>query len=570
MRSAPLRAPALRAVPAVPADVVRPHTAAPAGSGLDGTGMTVARTLRVPVLRTADPVVVAGAAGLDRVVRWVHTTELVDVAPLLRGGDLVLSTGIALPDGPAELAAFAESLDRSDAAGLVIELGRRWDALPAALVEACDRLALPLVALPREVRFAAVAQAVGEQIVDEQLEELRQAQRVHEVFTDLGMAEAGPAEVLEAVQQLAGATVVLEDGQHRLVDYRCGFGDPAGFLYDWQRRSRAVHLDRRTAWDAANGWLVTRVGRPERSWGRLVIQSAEPPPPRLVATAERAAAALALHNLHDRQRDSLVRRTHAEILAALLRDPTAPEVQQRCELAGLPLGRRTFVALTVRATEHTADPAPRRVAGVDAVVAAVVHAAHEERLPALIASADGDVRVLLSLDRAADAGAVTEELARRVHRRHAVVVGAGAPVDRIGAVERTLRESLHVVDSVRAGSTGPVVHRLADVHVRGLLTMLAEDDRLRMFVSRELEPLREHDARWQTGLLDAVRALVLHPCSKSDAAASLHMSRPAFYDRLTKIERLLGVDLDDPDVRLSLHAAVVADEVLTAARGDVS
>ena len=34
------------------------------------------------------------------------------------------------------------------------------------------------------------------------------------------------------------------------------------------------------------------------------------------------------------------------------------------------------------------------------------------------------------------------------------------------------------------------------------------------------------------GLLDAVRALLSHPTSKSDAAASLHVSRPVFYDRL--------------------------------------
>lgn len=544
-----------------PADeIVRPHTAAPAPS--TALGMTVRQVLQVAALRCADPEVVAGASGLDRPVRWVHTTELADVAALLRGGDLVLSTGIALPDGPDELAAFAESLDRSDAAGLVIELGRRWSTLPVPLVLACERLGLPLVALHREVRFAAVGQEIGELIVDEQLEELRAAQRVHDVFTELGMAEAGPAEILEAVQRLAGATVVLEDGQHRLVDYRSGPGDTTSFLADWQRRSRAVHLDRRTAWDGCNGWLLTRVGRPERNWGRLVIQVSGPPAPRSVATAERAAAALALHNLHDRQRDSLVRRTHAGILTALLRDPGSVDVLQRCELAGLPVGRRTFVGLTVRAAAPAEGSAVQRVAGIDTVIAAVVHATHEERVPALVAAFDGDVRVLLSLDRSADAESQVEELARRIHRRNGVVIGAGATVDGVGAIERTLRESVHVVDAVRSRASGTLVHRLADVHLRGLLNLLTDDDRLRTFVARELDPLREHDAQWQTGLLDAVRALVRHPCSKSDAAASLHMSRPAFYDRLTKIERLLGVDLDDPDVRVSLHVAVVADEVL--------
>ena len=567
MRAIPSSAPVLRAVP-VPADDLALPGAPPAAAGLGSPGMTVARVLDVPVLRSADPLVVAGAAGTDRAVRWVHTTELVDVAPLLRGGDLVLTTGIALPETPGELVGFAESLDRSDVAGLVIELGRRWSVLPTALVEACDRLGLPLVALRREVRFAAVAQAVGERIVDAQLEELREAQRVHDVFTELGLAEADPAQVLEAVARLTGATVVLEDSQNRLVDYRPGTGDTSSFLADWQRRSRAVPLDRRTAWDPANGWLMTRVGRPERSWGRLVVQSPVAPAPRLAAAAERAAAALALHNLHHRQRDSLVRRTHAEILASLVRDATAPDVLQRCELAGLPVGRRVFVGLTVRLAETaTEDAPPRRVPGIDTVLAATVHALHEERVPALVATVDGDVRLLLSLDRSADAEAVTEELAARLHRRNSVVVGAGVAVDRIGAVGTSLRESVHVVDSVRPQADGPLVHRLSDVHLRGLLTMLADDDRLRMFVSRELDPLREHDARWQTGLLDAVRALVRHPCSKSDAAASLHMSRPAFYDRLAKIERLLDVDLDDADIRVSLHAAVLAEEVLAGRAG---
>jgi purine catabolism regulator len=91
--------------------------------------------------------------------------------------------------------------------------------------------------------------------------------------------------------------------------------------------------------------------------------------------------------------------------------------------------------------------------------------------------------------------------------------------------------------------------------------MLAEDDRLRLFVARELDPLREHDERTGAGLLDAVRALVSHPTSKSDAAASLHVSRPVFYDRIAKAGRVLGVDLDDPDIRVSIHVALLADEV---------
>lgn len=523
--------------------------------------LTVADALAMPALRTAGPEVLAGEPGLAHHVRWVHSAELADIAPLLREGDLLLSTGIAMPETRADLEEYAASLSESRAAGLVIELGRRWDRVPDSLVDACERLGLPLVALAREVRFAAVAQAVGERIVDEQLAELREAQRVHETFTQLSIAEAGPREILEAVQRLAGAAVVLESEQHQVLDYQAGSEDIAGFLTNWVDRSRSVRLDGRTTWSEANGWLVTRVGKRDRGWGRLVVQTFAPPSERLVAMAERAAAALALHRLHDRQRDSMVRRTHHELMVGLLADPSSPDLLRRCELAGLPTSRRQLVGVSLRpqieGTVRTSDPG----SPLEETIAATVHATHELRVPALVCEIERDVRALLSFSASANTRRAVDDLAGRVLRRHPVIVGVGRPVTRVAEIDRTLREAQHVVQSVRPGKHPQAVHRLEDVHLRGLIAMLMDDDRVRLFVDRELATLREHDEEFHTGLVDAVSALVNHPTSKSDAAASLHVSRPVFYDRLAKAERVLGVDLDDPDIRASLHVALMADEV---------
>ncbi len=521
--------------------------------------LTVADVLAMPVVRAAGPQVVAGQDGLRGTVRWVHTTELADIAPLLRGGDLVLTTGIALPDTDAGLRDFATSLGSSDAAGLLIELGRRWTQVPDALRDTCAEQDLPLIALTREVRFAAVAQAVGERIVDEQLAQLRDAQRVHDTFTELSIAEAGPREILEAVQRLSGAAVVLENEEHRVLDYRAGPSDITDFLTDWQIRSRRVHLEGRTSWDEDSGLLVTRLGRKDRGWGRLVVQSPAPPTQRLIAMAERAAAALAMHRLHDRHRDSLVRRTHHELLVSLLLDPTDPELLRRCELAGLPTTTRTFIGMTFR--PRVVGLGARDGLETEDVVAAVVHAAHRIRVPALACELDQDVRVLLSMTPGADAREVAGRLARDVGHHHDVTVGAGRATAHTGEIDRTLREAQHVVESIPQDQGGRVVHWLEDVHLRGLLTLLGDDERLRLFVDRELAPLKEHDRRHGTTLLAAVTALVEHPGGKSHAAAELHLSRPAFYDRLAKVEALLGVDLDDPDIRVSLHVAILADQL---------
>jgi purine catabolism regulator len=526
--------------------------------------VTVADVLTMAPVRAGDPVVVAGRSGLGVEVRWVHTTELADIAPLLRGGDLVLSTGIALPDGDEGLRSFAASLADSGAAGVIIELGRRWTVLPAALVETCDELGLALVALRHVVRFAEVAQAVGERVVDEQLEELRQSQRVHDTFTELSIAEAGPREVLEAAQRLTGVAVVLENEDHQVVDYVAGPEDIDPFLADWRIRSRRVKDAGRTTWDQGQGWLVTRLGKRGRDWGRLVMQAPSEPSQRLAAVAERAAAALALHRLHDRHRDSVVRRTHHELILGLLNDPTDADVQRRCEIAGLPLSGRQLIGLTIRVHPTPGETSTPLASRVEEIIAATVLAAHHLRTPALVCEVDQEVRALLSLPTRASATKVVDDLAARVHRRGRVTIGAGRPANEIPEADRTLREASQVVSSVRDATNGPQVHRLEDVHLRGLLTLLGTDERLMMFIDRELGALRRHDAEAGTDLVGAVRALVENPASKSQAAASLHLSRPVFYDRLAKVERLLGAKLDDPDIRVSLHVALLADQLLTA------
>ena len=525
-------------------------------------GPTVEQVLAMPTLRAARPQVLAGVDGITTAVRWVHAGELADIAPLLRDGDLLLSTGIAMPDTDADLARFAASLADTGAAGLVIELGRRWATLPAALVDSCEALHLPLVTLSREVRFAAVIQEVGERIVARQLAELREAHRVHETFTELSIAEAGPDAILAAVQRLSGAAVVLESEEHQVLDYLGGPGSIAEFLDDWSARSRVVELENRSAWDEANGWLLTRIGKRDRGWGRLVVQLDEPPSRALVAAVERAAAALSLHRLHDRQRDSALRRTHHELLLALLADPTSEDLLRRCALAGLPTQRRQLIGLTLRSVASDLPHSTHSVR-LDEVIAATVRAAHDSRLPALVCEMDRDVRALVSVPLATDARRAVEKVAARVHERHAVVIGAGRPATRVADIDRTLREARHVEQSVRDRdrTSGRAVHWLEDVHLRGLLTMLGDDERLRMFADRELDTLRSHDARHGTRLVDAVRALVQHPTSKSDAAASVHLSRPVFYHRLARAEALLDASLDDPEIRVSLQVALMVDDL---------
>src|SRR5205814_3538123 len=91
-------------------------------------------------VRRGQPRVVAGEHRLDTPVRWVHAIEFADAARLLRGGELVLATGIALPDEGALLDAYVADLASVGVAALAVELGRRYTGgLPASFVAAGNR-----------------------------------------------------------------------------------------------------------------------------------------------------------------------------------------------------------------------------------------------------------------------------------------------------------------------------------------------------------------------------------------------------------------------------------------------
>ncbi|MFY0408874.1 PucR family transcriptional regulator [Solicola sp. PLA-1-18] len=542
---------------------------------------TVADVLSLDAVRVGGPAVVAGSTGLQRHVRWVHSAEVVDIAGQLQGGELVLSTGIALPDDHDGLTRYLGTLADAGAVGLVIEMGRRYrDRLPLALVRAADERGLPLVTLCDPTRFVDVTEAVHAIVIDAQVEELRATQEMHHRFTQLSVDGAEPREVLRQASQLAGCPAVLENLNHQVLAYDAAGRPPAGFLADWEPRSRRIRPDARTAYDAASGWLVTRVGARDQDWGRLVLLCDGEPPPRVEVLAERAAATLAVNRLVTREADSLERQTHHGLLVALREHQVpADEIALRADAVGVPLARRRLIALALRPVVASTETAP--LTGQAqlrdlAEVAALVCRRHD--VPALVGTLDDtQVGVLLAVaprrvaDRDAEASLVTAlvgDLRAEAARRPSVadtplVVGVGTSVAQPVLARRSLEEALQVADAASARPGGALLHRLHDVHVRGLVHLLRDDARLQTFVERELGALLEHDqAHPHSCLLPTVRSYLEHGGNKSRAAEASHLSRQSFYDRLARAGSALDLDLDDPENRLSLHLAVLAWDAL--------
>ena len=132
----------------------------------------------------------AGEAGLDDAVRWVHISELADPTPWLSGGELLLTTGMQLHDADRQREFVAPAgRPRARRARARHRLRARDGA--RALREAAAELGFPLFEVPYEVPFIAVTEKAFSHLVNEHYAVLQRALSAHERLERIVLSERG-------------------------------------------------------------------------------------------------------------------------------------------------------------------------------------------------------------------------------------------------------------------------------------------------------------------------------------------------------------------------------------------
>lgn len=174
----------------------------------------------------------------------------------------------------------------------------------------------------------------------------------------------------------------------------------------------------------------------------------------------------------------------------------------------------------------------------------------------------GQVAVLLALPARMLEDSVLERLCGDLAERSAAAAeplrwtaGVGRARSALADAAAGLDEAAHVAQT--AGTmpgSGKRYFRSTDVRLRGLLALLREDSRAVSFAAAELRGILAEGAEEDLALLQ--RFL---DCggNKTELARSGFLSRPTLYSRLERLEAKLGVSLNDPESRTSLHVALL-------------
>lgn len=493
---------------------------------------TVQDLLDLPVLQAARPEVLACGDDLDRrAVRWVHTSEIYEIWPLLKGGEVLLTTGLGLVGvGPEAATDYVRSLAQKDVAALLLELGRTFTRPPAALVDAAAVHRLPLVALHGVVPFIEVTETVHPLLLDHQVGELRALERASEQLNRALLEGHGLHECVATVAAICDAPVGL-------------------YGLDRSLMSGA---------DVLTSSCTFQVNVGTGPWATLAIAASQTPERRRLA--ELCAGSLGVFLAH-RSRASPTPRTAA---ADLLRDlasgryVSSGDISTRANGLGLTTPRpgRRLVALVVR----TATPA-----SVHTGAEVAIQTAKRVLGPSLAADLDGDVVITTSLPFAELRSRLTtlvneidEELQSTVGGS-VVRLTAGSSVGDVAGLARSVPEAIEAADLAGKLSLGSRIVLASDLGVYNLLSGAVADPQVERFIDEQLGPLLEQDARTGSDLVGTLDAYLESGLSKTAASAALGIRRQTLYARLERIGRLLGgLSFEDRQRRTALDLALVS------------
>jgi purine catabolism regulator len=516
---------------------------------------------------------VAGAASLRREVVWCAALRARPPAfEPLRGGELLLVDLQVLKafDSRLALAGLLASLGEQAVAGVAVR-----GPIPEAARRLAEASALPLFALPVGAPVDQVEQRVLRYIVDRRAELHEQAQDLHRQLSELALAGRGLRALLARLNELTGVAVLLERD--------------AAAEYVADGRERAV------PGPIAD---VIRADRPALDqWLREVPLSAFDPPvatrplpgglSRLVAPVlaqGSIAGFLSLigseGELGELHRLAVGRAAHACAIE-LARAGAARDARDEVE------DELLDVLTAARPGSQEAAFARAKRKGFDLEAPYLVVAAEAERsgkalslrtawerqlgtmrLPALVRDREEFILAMVSLAgrQPPDVRALLDQL-HRAARSAAGPVGLGHAAIRSGtaAVAGAAREAEQALRMGRRLYGPDALTAFADLGLYRFLYALEPLPELRAFRDEMLARLRQKDRGGV--LLPTLAAYLATNGSPTDAAQRLHLHRNTVLYRLGRIEEILGSDLRDADVRVTLHLALKIDEVLEPVAG---
>ncbi len=178
--------------------------------------VVISDLLKLPALRLAK--VSAGEQGLTREVEYIDVLDSPDDSGLKSRG-LYLTSGFVFQNSEKLQETLIEQLEEKGAAGIVLQVGRYIKEVPAEMLTTANRLGFPVIVLPEGSSFAAVIKEGLEQVFFQQGKEIRRSQEIQKRLAELAYTGAELQQIAQTIVSLVANTIIVADRDFSLLSY---------------------------------------------------------------------------------------------------------------------------------------------------------------------------------------------------------------------------------------------------------------------------------------------------------------------------------------------------------------
>ncbi|EIT86661.1 PucR family transcription regulator [Fictibacillus macauensis ZFHKF-1] len=483
--------------------------------------VTVSSLLQRTPFQSVD--VLAGATGLERTISWAHVIEKKEIGHFLNGGELVLTTGMAIAQCERSFVSFVKQLIQQQVAALCVELSEELPEIPMTVQTLCNEHNFPLLICREEVRFIDMTQDLHTHLIQHHYENIQQLEQFTQLLNQLLLHPDPLAKILHHLQLATQKTFRIESSPTPMI------ASPSRFPIEVFEQPVAML------------YLCDELALSEHE----------------LLFVERCVTALSYYYMRtsygmERQKAQQHRWIHQWLqghlqpyeIAAHLQTAYHPLCEERC-------------AVLVTQQER-----PQDLTYVQMMITSLVepfgftllpYVEDEQLLYVLLDQRDKDTckkRLLASFTKVQK----NEQLSPFSFYIGAICHSFSSLPKSYETAQLTKSLQKHLPISQD-------VFFYEDLHLHRLLAMIPQKQELHRYMLDYLQPIIEHDKLHQSQLLQTLTVYLQCQGNKKEAADRLFIVRQTLYHRLKQLQELLGEDFMEHGKRQAIEFALLVFSV---------
>ncbi|MGP4062106.1 PucR family transcriptional regulator [Halobacillus sp. H74] len=503
--------------------------------------------------------VVAGQEGIDKLVKWVHVFEMIEVRGNLKGGELVLSTGFGWKDDEELFLTLLDQLIKRKVAGICIELGSFINDISAEAKELADQNNFPIIVFEEEVSFVEITQDIHADLINQQYELISNLEDYSQRLNKRLLSIDNHFEILKNLQQYINCQLVYIAKDHTVVTI------PA--LREKERES-----------------ILARLNNPDRCPAKRVLKQPVQVFEREFATIylvtykrefgefeslllDRTATALAQYLLRELYTEEKRKARETEWLIQWLQgEHDHEEIKHHLAVYKINQTITGAVVLNVKLNMAEGQKIDPDITYLNMLIHNIfdqngyfVFPVEKRHLLTFIllnkkGEEDWKPRIEKGIKRLEKISLLNDSSITSFQVAGGKFV---KELDRLHESFQTAQETLTIQDKL------PPDHQkyfYEDMHMYRLISLVHKHSNLEGLVQEYLEPIIKYDEDHKANLLETLRVYLACNGSKKETASKVFVVRQTLYHRLEKLEKLLGADFMAPEKRQVIEFALLAHE----------